>query len=95
MAIFERVTGRPCPRLRLPSGLMLALTEVVDAVARRVAPRAEPRFTPGAVRLLRSERRADVTKARSELGYRPTSVEDAVREAYEDFVRRGQAPTRR
>src|SRR5438094_125996 len=95
MAIFERVTGRPRPRLRLPSGLMLALTEVVDAVARRVAPRAEPRFTPGAVRLLRSERRADVTKARSELGYRPTSVEDAVREAYEDFVRRGQAPTRR
>jgi len=95
MAIFERVTGRPRPRLRLPSGLMLALTEVVDAVARRVAPRAEPRFTPGAVRLLRSERRADVTKARSELGYRPTSVEDAVREAYEDFVRRGQVPTRR
>jgi len=95
MEIFERVTGRPRPRLRLPSGLMLGLAEIVDAVARRVAPHAEPRFTPGAVRLLRSERRVDVTKARTELGYRPTSVEAAIRQAYEDFVRRGEAPARR
>jgi len=95
MEIFERVTGRPRPRLRLPSGLMLGLAEIVDAVARRVAPHAEPRFTPGAVRLLRSERRVDVTKARTELGYRPTSVEAAIRQAHEDFVRRGEAPARR
>ncbi len=89
MEIFERVTGRPRPRLRLPSALMLAAAHVVDAVARRVAPRAEPRFTPGAVRLLRSARRADITKARTELGYQPTSVEAAIREACADFVRRG------
>ena len=95
MAIFERVTGRARPRLRLPSRLMLGLAEVVNAVALRVAPHAEPRFTPGAVRLLRSERRADITKARTELGYQPTSVEAAVREAYADFVRRGKAPARR
>jgi nucleoside-diphosphate-sugar epimerase len=54
-----------------------------------VAPRAEPRFTPDAVRLLRMGRRADITKARTELGYEPTPVESAIREAYDDFVRRG------
>ena len=89
MAIFERVTGRARPRLRLPSGLMLGLAVAVDTIARRVAPHAEPRFTPGAVRLLRSERRADIGKARAELGYQPTSVEAAIRDAYDDFVRRG------
>ena len=89
MAIFERATGRARPRLRLPSGLMLGLAVTVDTIARRVAPHAEPRFTPGAVRLLRSERRADIGKARAELGYQPTSVEAAIRDAYDDFVRRG------
>jgi len=89
MAIFERVTGRPRPRLRLPATVMLGLAEAIDAVVRRVAPAVEPRFTPGAVRLLRMRRRADLTKARSELGYQPTSVEAAIAEAHADFVRRG------
>ncbi|MGH7391657.1 MAG: NAD-dependent epimerase/dehydratase family protein [Candidatus Rokuibacteriota bacterium] len=94
MEIFERVTGRPRPRLRLPPPVMAGLARVVDAVVRRVAPHAEPRFTPGAVRLLRLQRRADLTKARSELGYEPTSVEAAIEEAHADFVRRGLIPGR-
>jgi nucleoside-diphosphate-sugar epimerase len=89
MGMYERVTGRPRPRLRLPPAAMTAIAWAVDAVARRVAPDAEPRFTPGAVRLLRMQRRADLTKVRTELGYRPTSVEAAVGAAYEDFLRRG------
>jgi len=89
MVIFEAVTGRRRPRLRLPPPVMARLADVVNFVVMRVAPDTEPRFTPGAVRILRMHRRADLTKARTELGYQPTSVEDAVREAYEDFVRRG------
>jgi nucleoside-diphosphate-sugar epimerase len=68
---------------------MAGLARIVDTARRRVAPGAEPRFTPGAVHLLRMQRRADITKARTELGYEPTSIEAAIREAYDDFVRRG------
>ena len=38
-----------------------------------------------AVRILTMQRRADITKARTELGYEPTSVRDALREQYEFF----------
>jgi nucleoside-diphosphate-sugar epimerase len=89
MVIFEAVTGRRRPRLRLPPPVMARLADVVSFVVMRVAPDVEPRFTPGAVRILRMHRRADITKARTELGYQPTPVADAVREAYEDFLHRG------
>jgi len=90
MAVYEDVTGRRRPRLRLPGPVMTGLAEAVNFFVKRFAPDGEPRFTPGAVRILRMNRRADITKARTELGYQPSSVEEAVREAYEDFVRRGK-----
>jgi nucleoside-diphosphate-sugar epimerase len=90
MAVYEDVTGRRRPRLRLPGPVMTGLAEAVNFFVKRFAPDVEPRFTPGAVRILRMHRRADITKARTELGYQPSSVEEAVREAYEDFVRRGK-----
>jgi nucleoside-diphosphate-sugar epimerase len=39
------------------------------------------------VHLLRMHRRADCSKARQELGYMPTSVKEAVREAHAWFQR--------
>jgi len=90
MTIFEGLTGRRRPRLRLPGPVMSGLAEAVNFLVMRLAPDVEPRFTPGAVRILRMHRRADIAKARTELGYQPGSIEDAVREAYEDFVRRGK-----
>lgn len=89
MTIYEGVTGRRRPRLRLPGSVMSGLAAAVNLLVMRFAPDTEPRFTPGAVRILRMHRRADITKARTELGYQPSSIEAAVREAYEDFVRRG------
>jgi nucleoside-diphosphate-sugar epimerase len=85
MDIYEGVTGRPRPRVRLPAPVMLGLAHATRAVQRVLAPRAEPRFTPGAVRILAMRRRADITKARTELGYQPTSIRDAVRAQYEFF----------
>ncbi len=55
----------------------------------RLRPDDPQRFTPGALRILAQHRKADTTKAQTELGYRPTSIEDAVREAYDFFGQRG------
>jgi hydroxymethylglutaryl-CoA reductase/dihydroflavonol-4-reductase len=89
MALFREVTGRPPPRLRLPAPVMAALAEVADRTWFRAFPNRPRRFTPAAVRLLTLRRQASHDKARRELGYQPTGLPAAVREAYEDFVRRG------
>jgi hydroxymethylglutaryl-CoA reductase/dihydroflavonol-4-reductase len=89
MTLFHEVTGCPPPRLRLPAPLMAALAEVTDKTWYRAFPDLPRRFTPAAVQLLRMRRRADHGKARAELGFQPTSLAEAVREAYEDFLRRG------
>jgi nucleoside-diphosphate-sugar epimerase len=89
MALFREVTGRPLPRMRLPPMLMAAMAEVADKTWYRAFPNRPRRFTPGAVRLLQMRRRAAHEKAKQELDYQPTQLSQAVREAYEDFVRRG------
>jgi nucleoside-diphosphate-sugar epimerase len=90
MDLFEQITGTKRPRLRLSPSVMAGLSEVSTRVLTRLFPRAPQRLTPGAVRLLRMCRRADVTKARDELGFAPTSLADAVQDAYEFFVARGR-----
>lgn len=89
MGWMEEVTGQRRPRLRLPPALMAGVAEAVTPVLTRLRPHAPQRLTPGAVRILRMQRHADCTKARQELGFEPTDVVSAIREAYEDFVRRG------
>lgn len=89
MELFREVTGRPLPRLRLPPLLMAALAEVTDKTWYRLFPNLPRRFTPAAVRLLQMRRQAGHDKAKQELGYQPTQLSQAVRDAYDDFVRRG------
>lgn len=86
MAWMEEITGRPRPRLRLPGGLMAAIASVASPMQSLIAPGKPQRLTPGAVRILRMHRRADCTKANQELGYQPTSVKVALRDAYDWFV---------
>jgi len=88
MTILEKVTGQRRPKLRLPGSLMAGLARLSDLVL-RFLPQNRQRFTPGAIRLLRMRRRVDCSKAREELGYQPTSIVQAVQEAYEFFVQRG------
>ena len=80
--VFQEVSGVPRPRLRLPVGPMLTLSEVTSYTLSRLYPSYPQRFTPGAIRLLRQRRRADTTKAKEELGFQPTTIRAAVQDAY-------------
>ena len=80
--LFEEVSGVPRPRRRMPTRLMLVFSEAASFYLSRFHPDFPQRFTPGAIRLLKKRRHADTGKARRELGYRPTTIRDAVHEAY-------------
>jgi nucleoside-diphosphate-sugar epimerase len=80
------------PRLRIPVGVMLPLAHVSSAIMRTFAPDRPPRFTPGTIKILNGGKHADISKARRELGFAPTSVTDAFTEAYAWFRERGQVP---
>ncbi|WP_367133785.1 MULTISPECIES: NAD-dependent epimerase/dehydratase family protein [Streptomyces] len=89
MNLYAQATGRPKPRLRLPAPAMAALARLAEGPRRVLLPHREARFTPAAVRFLRSERRADCSLSRETLGYRPTDIAIAVEQAYRCFVDRG------
>ncbi len=80
--VFQEVSGVQRPRLRLPVGPMLALSEVTSYALSRLYPSYPQRFTPGAIRLLLQRRRADTSKAKEELGFQPTTIRAAVQDAY-------------
>ncbi len=91
-ALLEKLAefAGPQPRyFRLPPTAMLPLAEAASFVLSRVAPGVDQRFTPGAIRRLKQPRRADITKARTELGFRPTSIREALAEAYAFHCARG------
>jgi 3beta-hydroxysteroid-4beta-carboxylate 3-dehydrogenase (decarboxylating) len=90
MDIMARVTGRRKPPLRLPAPVMAVISEFTTRILKVVAPDSPQRLTPGAVRILRQHRRADISKAKRELGFVPTPIEDAIREQYQWFVADGQ-----
>src|SRR5262249_29186023 len=90
MEMMSRVTGTRKPRLRLPAPVMAVISEVTTRVISLLNPQSPQRLTPGAVRILRQNRRADISKAKKELGFVPTSLEDAIREQYEWFISDGK-----
>ncbi len=82
LGLYEEVTGIPRPRRRIPARAMLVFSEVASFYLSRFRPNFPQRLTPGAIRLLQKCRHADTSKAKKELGYRPTSIRAAVHEAY-------------
>jgi nucleoside-diphosphate-sugar epimerase len=94
MEMYERVTGRGRP-IRLPAELMAVVAEATQWVGSTFFPSRPQRLTPGAVRILRMQRHADTSKAQRELGFEPTPLEDAIAEAYQFFVERGEIKSKR
>jgi nucleoside-diphosphate-sugar epimerase len=90
MEVMSRVTGRRKPLLRLPAPVMAVISEISTRILKVVAPESPQRLTPGAVRILRMCRQADTSKAKKELGFVPTPIEDAIREQFEWFVSEGK-----
>ncbi len=89
MAVFDRVTKPRRRPVRLSPGTLRGIAEITSRVGALLAPKGEPLLTPAALRLLRLGRRADIRKARDELGFVPTPVEAAIEDAWRDFVDRG------
>ena len=87
--ILEEITGQPRPKYRVPSGLLLPIAEVASAAIYRLNPEFPQLLTPGAIRRLRLRRHADTSKARRELGFQPSRVEEAFEEAYAFHYWRG------
>ncbi len=90
--MFAETLGVPPVRLKLPAGVMAGITGMYSGTLAKFFPNMPQRLTPGAIGVLRMRRHADTSKARDELGYAPTNVANAVREAYADLYRRGLVP---
>ena len=82
------------PKIKLPPRVMHVLAHISSFTLTSFFPKVQQRFTPDAVRILRMHRRADISKAREELGFEPGDIRDAVVAAYDDFARRGLVPPR-
>ena len=86
---FALVTGRARHARKLSPKLMAAMARVVSGTMTALFPDVPQHLTPGAVLVLSMQRRADISKARTELGYEPGPLEPAVRAWHEFFAREG------
>ncbi|MCA9680907.1 MAG: NAD-dependent epimerase/dehydratase family protein [Myxococcales bacterium] len=93
--LFVGVAGGRKPRLRMPVPLMKHAAALYAGTVRRILPDAPQRLTPGAIEILAMNRHADISLARDELGYRPTSIREAVGEAYAFFCEVGMIGKRK
>ena len=84
--MWQSVVGHRGTPMRIPAGLMSAVSSIYSGALSRFFPNVPQRLTPGSIRILTMQRHADTTRARTELGWQPTPIAEAVRAAYEVFA---------
>lgn len=87
-ALLEKVTGVPAPRLKIPYFLAFASA----FVAERLPGLAFPNYSTmdlDSVKLSRHNWHADCSKAKRELGYKTTPIEESLRRTVEWFKSQG------
>lgn len=87
--MWRECVGPRSRPLKIPAGLMSAVSSVYSGALSRFFPNVPQRLTPGSIRILTMQRRADTSRAQGELGWRPTSIREAVQAAYEFFADQG------
>src|SRR6185503_1726902 len=80
---FREVAGLDGKLIEVPIDLVGAVAQIWSGTLARFFPTASQRLTPGSIAVLKACRRVDISKARRELGYRPTSMREAMQDAYE------------
>jgi dihydroflavonol-4-reductase len=84
------LSGLPAPRVKIPYAVAYGFALGAEAVARTITRRA-PRASLTAVRMARKKMFFAIAKARSELDYEPTAINDGLKRAIEFFERAGMA----
>ena len=93
--LFAEVTGKRRNQRKLPPKLMAMVARAVSGTMTALFPDAPQHLTPGAVLVLSMQRRADISKAREQLGYVPGPLEPAVRAWHEFFASEGMIAGKR
>jgi len=88
--LLAEVTGRPAPRWRIPYTLAV-LVGWLDEARCRLQPGAQPRVPLEGVRMSIQQMYVDCSRARTELGYQPGSVREALERAVAWYRAHGYA----
>ena len=88
---LEPYSKHRAPKLHAPHWLSFATACASETVA-RMSSRWVPFVTRESVRMSRGPHFSSNAKAETELGYETTSVDDAIRDAVQDFAERGLVP---
>ncbi len=87
LARCAREVGVSAPRLAMPIALAEVVSFFTECVAHVTGTR--PLFPMTGIRMMKHSQVYDIGKARGELGYEPTSVDAAIRRAYEWYRAKG------
>jgi hydroxymethylglutaryl-CoA reductase/dihydroflavonol-4-reductase len=94
LGMFAELTGLRRRPVNLPPKLMAGIAGVISKPMAKLFPDVPQHLTPGAVFVLTMQRRADTTRAQTELGFQPGDLAAAVRAWYEFFVAEGMIARR-